>query len=1580
MDDDNLQQVIESCIRCGNNISGRSLNHLSSSIRRWVERSPSELLSIIQTTLIEYDSQIVPTRILLSISNDLQGIDVQCFKEIVQSVISKSTNCIQSFSVISLIHNAVFILPVYSLSETEATQLANNIINIVPNTLHQNESIQVIATALSQFMKKWANSLTNPEILASSLFTLLSDNSFTYATLSLLCQSIVSLILSNKILGDVNLKELIEDLTHHKQTVLDQFTPVSNVNFIDYALRTLPLSAQYQLVGTVIFSLSPEKLNQVANRFSLLSNYIKTPPTDELTRICFYHLLSAVLKATSKQITPKALNMCCNALLKHAETQDHANRHAIKTCFGYLLQCSAHTQNPNKFNEMLFQRILALSPKSVLRQDALPLIIPCVPFSCITIEFFQYLLSLFDKQGSLAMKCIIEVYKNFDVPLEYSTLLFKKLDSMSAPIRTSNLEYLLRGDAKIISKIKEHAINCKEIDENRRLTLLLSTSSFESKVGKNMVVSVSLLKSAIHSWDFEVRMSAIQLLYGQYAIGNEERLAILKDTIPRVFVYCDLKFSKQLERCLDNIVRSLDNNSNSSNCKIFIKSLMSEIQPLLRPYQSGVKKSYIIGLIMTIWRTKPLYLLTKKLTKQLILGLFESSYALRDQFFTLLLFIVRTSANNEAAKSIVKAVINKESEFVTDLIDKNKDSPRFRESDGAARLIALLDIIQKEKPLDFYISEMWIEYLNGSNDSIPSHFPLSVILHILKSNIQNVKVRFFIDKLLPYIIQLITDSLSFMSVEANVEVIPIQQIRNDNPPESQLHSSVNKSWLAVRQSLNIITCIINHYFEEIPKKLVEQIGDTLFRFLIESRHFSTVYYAHLTFQSLCTRCYIRDDCNKFPEKWTYLLLKTADSFSSADHKASDGFVQTATALIHSEPSHLFGSQRVIYHLLLHFCFSSIDNPTAENQLRSALLLTEAIAKDKPTQVNIEPYESQLLMSVFTLYTTQMSYEMRCTANHCLTSLLLKHTERGRKNDQKELDNVAHRELFQSVNGIYDFFIDHLSVDQSDVAYVILQIILIMKPFPQETLFAKIAELKSCRYSHVRRAAARAVLIVIPPNLVDSYAQKCLNELVNRASLPTTPKPKDDDGDKSKEKEKTQKEEKSQDEKEKEKKDDKNEDEKVTPFSSASSSSFNINSNASSNIDVINNNEDDEDDGHDVTESRTNTIDGILLQIEQLCREFSSIKQLLLPQVEDICKTSIKNHITDYIQIYAVISLAREFNCLYLLKPMLLVLFRKRKEMHLMERPLGHQILRATFSVISDEEKAEVLSTNDFGTIFHLIIHILSNKEEISPLIQPLLVNLYLTDKNQEISDYLPSLLSSPTEEQKEQYLQIIYSSQTGQLEDERFESMLNLAPLFVNNAKEVLSHFSQYARFVDRSDSNVLLSISQMMLHFHEQLFNSFDPENENLTHWKIALRILSDENSSIRFPCCKALSFHIHLPSNQQQQTSNNNNNNEIKNTNLQIDLCEFDLVEQIYRLIGRKKSVLEEILQELKEFKEDEGDTHFKKEPTPFLLPSSFHVQLIKQILREMSQNSAPFSDDYTEEDDSDDKEKQREEDKKK
>lgn len=1433
-EEEELSQAIRSCILCGNGISKRSLNLLSSTIRSYAEEQPHFLIKTISDLLCVFDSPIVPTRILSSMSQDLNDIPSTYFSPIIHLSINM-ISAAQPSSIVCPLHNIVFLLPEKALESSKATIIANNIVALLSQYIHQTDTFQILATALSQFMKKWAPLVTQPEIPISSLFTLLTSTSHSFSTLSLLCQSSIYLILA--MIGDsYSLKELLEDLYNQKDTILDKCTSVANINFLDFALQTLSPAAQYQLIASFLFSLPPEKYIDIANKFQLLKQCIMNPPSDELSQACFYTMLSAILKVTAKQMTPHALDMCCRALLSCPDSQDVNNRRAMRYCFSSLLQCANHTQSPQKFIEMLWDRIMNLPPRFCLRQDAIPLLIPVISFSFITKDFFDDIICLYDTYQGMSLRCICEIYKKFDVPLEYSTILFRKLEGFNPSVRTAIFTTLLKSSIKSLKLLKKHTTQCQELDENRRVTMLLSIASVETTMTHRSTVSLPLLRDAIHSWDFEVRLAALRLLCGQGSFTGEA-MKLLYDSITRIFVYCDVKHEKALENCLESIIPQLIN-SKEEDLNKFTSALFKHMMPLLQPHQSGVKKSYIINSLKIVWRYRPLFLLSENLIQQLIHSLFESSYSLRDLVFRTLLLIVKKSSSRNESK-VVKEVLAADSEFITKLIESNKDSPRFREADGAARLIALLHV-SSGQPIDETFVQMWKEYTNQT-DPIPSHFPLSVILHFMQSSSSlPLNVQFINQKLLPNICQLITNSLDYMGAisRQGIENLPILNIRNEIQPESQLHMAVNKSWLAVRQSLNIISCIINRYFDDIPSNLLHTIGDSIFRFLMDSRHFSTVYHAHLTFQTLCARCFMRDDCTEFPIQWCLSLLDTAETFSGADHRSSNGFVQTALALIHSEPVHLFGSQRSMYHTMISRCFNLLENPCNNNELISALMLSEAIATDSPTQSNLEPYLPQLLLTVFSVNCQPLNYELKNTANHCLTSLLLKHW-RKKSDDPREPDRISQSNLFNSVNGIFDFFIEHLDLEQSDMTFVIFQVIQMMQPFQNDTLQVKISENRVSPYARVRRAAARSLLIVLPPNNAEQFVRQCLKDL--KAS------------------------------------------------------------------------------------NNSNELDGILMQIQQIVGKYQHLHSSLLDDIKKMCQEVIDNNETRFMHLYCMISLANEFGVIDMLKPVLMKFFSVRKS--LVNLPLGHKILRYAFNVLKESEMIDVLRSNNLTIIIHLLLHI-GSKPIYSREISNVIIDLFLNNPPIALFDITFKLMMKkqndfkPNEEQRKKFVKLLGADN----DDEKLISLVYLIPLFVDDVRPLLGHFNEYTTFVDRSDSNILDALSKLTLEFHDQLFSEFD--EKSYLQWKLALRLISDECPAIRFSCCKALSIHFNQRANC-------------------IELCEFDLIKRIYNMMRNHTSILKALLTDLLEKREDEGESHFKKEPTPFIHPPSFHIQCIQHEL---------------------------------
>ena len=1487
MDADHAQ-VLRSFILCGNGISKRNLQLLSSNVRSLVEDSPEILVATLKQILCEFDSHVVSTRILVRICGDLQDIARNHFRVIVEAVLTMLTNE-QTSSILAAVHNAVFLLPVHALSSNDASEISKRIVGLLP-VFQQNESLQIVATSLSQFVKKWATIIPNPEIPTMSLLSIMPSEGLTYSVLSLLSQSAVYLFLA--LIGDsVNLKEMVGDLFEKKPTILDRCTSVSQIRFMDYALQSLPRAVLLQMVGCFLYSLSETRLNEVADRFPLLQPCIQRPPQDALGLTCYYTMLSAVLRATAKQLTPKALNMCAMALLACPHPRDNASRRATRSCLSTILQCSSHISDQKRFNEMLFNKIMKLPPKSVFRQDALPLIIPAVGFHRITPEFFQSLVSLFDSHTGQAVRCMYEVYKTFDVPKEYTFLLLRKLDQMNSATRLAILANIGKAGPKTISVLQEHVASIQGLEENRRLALQLALATTEAKSSRRTSVSLDLLRKAIHSWDFEIRMSALRLLCARPDL-NEEAMEILYEAVPRLFVYSDIEQRKQLEGTLSTITSTLQGEKGDR----FVTELFDHLIPLLRPEQSGVRKAYLVTCLKIAWMRKPLFLLSMDLMEHLIMGLFESSYPLRDEVFRTLLLIIK-SVKTDYEVSLVNSLLNDQNHFTTGLIEKYKDSERFREADGAARLMALLNIVKKEISCDSLIAHIYSQFLQEykeTRDTIPSHFPLSVILHYLQSSAQEtVDMNFMTSKLIPFLLELIRDSLAFIGVEYNVESMPVQSIVSVKPPESQLQLSATKSWLAVRQALNIIAWLLKRYFDSISCDLVKEIGNTLFNFLVDSHHYSTVYYAHLTFQMLCSFCFMRNDrCAEFPLSWCDSLIEAAGTFTSGDHRCSGAFVQTAMALIHSEPANLFGSQRGIYHKFVKMCIILLDHPGSDKELLSALLLTEAIAADSQTRGYIEPYSPQLVMAVLAVNChSRDKLEIIRTANRCL-KLLMKLWQS--KEDTREHQQIQHNEFFENVRGSLDFFHEHLTPDQSDIAYVILQVIQMMQPFRDRALMMKIANLRDSKLSRVRQAAARCLLVVLPYEQAESFVRKSIRDL------------------------------------------------RILPSEVSMISASPEFMNPPSLIETDGNIEEMELADDDVAEDKLgccsesesedeidfNTCDGIILQIQQIIRRFPSVKETLMPDIQFLCSTFLEKDGANYLQVYAVVQLAREFGCLSSLAPLL----RRLSKMSgtLKALPMGHRLLRASFSVLDDNEMIAVLQGQDDSAILHLLLQM----KVMSPAVESVCIDVFLRDRNQTICDFLAEMFLRsgvhPSPIQKQRFQEILLET----CEDQRLEVMLNLAPMFTPDAKAIFRHFKEYTEFVDRSDSNVMGALSNLALCFKDELFSTFD--EDDYTHWKTALRLISDENPSVRGKCARALSSHFSGDHASVQQG---------------LELCEYDLIQFIYAMIGEHSiDVLETMLDDFRTLKNDLDCGEFKQEPAHFLHPPSFHTRCIKKELKKL------------------------------
>ena len=256
MSNEELGEAIASCISCGNGISKRSLNLLSTTIQKASDYFPEVLIETLKVKLCDVTSPIAPSRILMAISQDLEKLDPTFFIPITTLVINTDSKA-QTNIVVPIIYNAVFILPISSLQPEKAEEIANKIIDLLHQTSKTVEVFQSLTTCLSQFMKKWANILPNPEIQAMAILSTLSDTSFTYSVISSLSQSAIYCICA--LIGDMTgLKDMISSLLEHKPTPLDKCTAISGITFMEYITQTVPVCVSYPLLASFLFTIASD--------------------------------------------------------------------------------------------------------------------------------------------------------------------------------------------------------------------------------------------------------------------------------------------------------------------------------------------------------------------------------------------------------------------------------------------------------------------------------------------------------------------------------------------------------------------------------------------------------------------------------------------------------------------------------------------------------------------------------------------------------------------------------------------------------------------------------------------------------------------------------------------------------------------------------------------------------------------------------------------------------------------------------------------------------------------------------------------------------------------------------------------------------------------------------------------------------------------------------------------------------------------------------------------------------------------------------------------------------------------------
>lgn len=1439
MSNEELGEAVASCISCGNGISKRSLNLLSTTIHKAADVFPEVLIETLRGKLCDVTSPIAPTRILNAISQDLERLDPSYFTPITTLVINTDSKA-QINLIIPIIFNAVFILPFKSLQPEKAEEIANKLIDLLHQTSKTVEVFQFLTTGLSQFMKKWASILPNPEIQAMAILSTLSDTSFTYSVISSLSQSAIYCICA--LIGDMTgLKDMISSLLDHKPTPLDKCTAISGIPFLEYITQTVPICVSYQLLAAFLFTVPNEYYSSLSTYAYLGTQYITSVPTDELGQTSFFQMLSAALKVISKGDEPDFLDLCKNAILSVPDTKDNYLRKSVKQCFQSLVQCALKVCEKEFFID-LFRRLESLSSNSSLVQDCLSMVIPTVPFDMITIEFFKNLLSQFDVHQTFAFRCVAEIYKCFKVPVAYSDLLFQRIDLLSTAVRQNFIINMIKISSTVVKTLHSHVTSSKVMDENKKLSYQILLAPVLQMQATRPPLDRGLISTALHSYDFENRVNALKILISSPR-GNTkftpEDIQLLAEAIPRVFVFCDVKYQKVLESYFQQACNHM--NPHDQLCMSqFFSPLFKAMVPLLKPHMSGFRKSYIVNILTIVWHSRPLLFLTKELLENLVCNLFESSYTVRDLIFRFILFILRMKSPDDKV-ALAHQVISEDSKLVSELIQKHSNSTKFRDTDGAARLIALTHLARGQQNIEVLISKMW-QQIVSKTAQIPPHFPLSVVLHVLQSvQAPQIDFAFITQKLVPVSLNIISESLAFIGVEANVETIPVQSIKTVDNLESQLIENINSSWLAVRQSLNIIGYVLNQHFENLPYSLVVKTGDTLLRFLMESRQASTVYQVHIIFQMLCTLSYMNAETEALPIKWADTLMDQAENFTISEHKISNSFVLTALALIHSEPAHLYASQRPIYDKFMRFCSHSICHFVNYSQLITGLLLCQAIATDNNTATNFEPYSSKILMQVFNIMTIQCPFYVKNAANICLSNLLLRHWKR-RTDVPRDFEAMTHSDFFAIVEGSLDFFVEYLVCDNPDSAFIILLVIQLLKPFPNDIILRKITDMRASSSSRIRHAAARALLILLQQEDVSSFIRSALG---------------------------------------------------------------------------------------DVKDADANTLDGIINQISELVHEYPNAVVELKNDVVAVIKQAIDAHETSYIKLYFFIELANLFNVIELVMP---VLKHFAKDIpSLLKRPYGSRILKVVFKTMNEMDFVKLIIQKNTSTLYHLCRFFHENPSFIKQKVARVLVDTFLSDPPTPVFDGIRKLLANhsvsfkPNETQKEKFLESIFKEK----DNSRVFYFLGVASMFVEDAKSFLLNFQEYSYFVDRSDSNILEELSKFILTYHDQLFSTFN-QNE-LCQWLLALRIISDENPQVRYPCVQALSLHL-----CQTRTT-------------KIDVAEYDLIVEIYQKMAPYKDVLQKVLSSLQAKAESiEDENGIKKDPTPFIHPPSFHVDCLRRALK--------------------------------
>ena len=1376
MDVDQVRGFLAEALEKGSRVNKKYLNSVAAKLQESIATNPEGVVDALVDVFCKADSRLASTMLLTCISDAVSDIGVVKISPI-KRMLFETIDDKEKFSV-AVTYNAVTLLPRSCLNSEEAGHVLSKLVDLLPNLRENSSFVACVAHATN----KWSACLGERRSFVKIFLRILSENEFGLSALTLICQCAVHLVQLD--LGK-EAQSAMDAALSGRESKMDQYSPAGS--YVDF-VKSMPLAARMRLETVMFEACSGDGIEREKDRIRCLSSLFECSVSSDVDIACLLLFVEMILQVLLKldSADEQTLKVCFDSMVRCPASKDAGNRKLVRSCVSLFLKLSVKFASL-KFAEYMFSVLVESETFSQFKQDALPLIIPSVSFAVISFDFFQSILHLLQKYQALAVRCVCAIYKAFEVPKDYTLLFVRHLESFPPSTRLSIWgDMIAQAGLDKLQVIKKHITASTEMDENSKLSVLLCVSSAEYKVTKKETFTESMLVQSLHSRDFNVRASVLQYMCMKKKL-TENDCNLLSGAIPFLFVYGDLQNENSQVVALETVLKKVPVDQQES----FGRCLVTHFIPLISPLESGLRKFHVITCLKLIINYLPVTVRAEDV-KTLIAGMFGSSQSLRNEMFGAVEMVLckhKDLADIEGIQTIIEA---------------NKSSERFRESEGAAMLEALLNIVQMKDPIESMLNMIDIE------KGIPPHFPLSVVYHYIQhSEKRQLNSTLLINRALPLLCDLLRSSLQYIGMEADFG--------------AQVKVSVRKSWHAVRQSLNIIMRCFDLYATTIPVQIVETVGDTLFHFLMDSRQFSTVYHGHVAFRKVCSCCLAReDDSKKFPMKWCEKILSVGGLISSGDHRVSGGLVQTVVSLLDAEQSTHLGP---IGRVFVETCLRLIEHPESDQQLTSALLMTETVLSDSQRQTTMRSYLPKFLIAILTASARSTEIEVKRSANKCFCTIILRQYLK-----RNELKSISPKEFFGGVDGIHEFFSEQLKRGQQEIVFILLRVIEMMIPFKDEELLSSITELRRSRNSRIRKTAARALLIVMPQENAESQVERLLMDIQG--------------------------------------------------------------------------------------ELEVNTLDGTVCAITSIADKWPNVRDYVVEKITDQAKTVIQTKAASFATIWALVRLCEHFHLVETLKSFSNLILHNEKL--IAELPLGDELLSTVMSVSDSPQLLSIFQSGSRKLTKAVALKCVDKK--LANEVMSVLIDRYLTEIDQSVVDSLGQVLLhqpfTPTATQQHLFQNLLLTT----TDSAKLIELIRLSDSFQVDPAFVFSHFSYLSHFQEHPNDDIFPQLSTYALAHHSLLF----PDFNQLTHWKLAIRLLSDDRASVREPCCQALLPHLNSASN----------------------LCEFDVLRTLYRALPSPAlaALREDFTQDQRA---NSDDSHFRKEPPSFFFPPSLHISLMANHL---------------------------------